>query len=108
MMYLSGANRLNAHSSRPTTRVRRSVSNSEFVVLVGLFLLTPVPAAMSADVPGQAIWRQKCAGCHGPAGEGTAEHFPQQLTGDKSVAELTKLIAETMPEDEPISSTPIL
>ena len=34
-------------------------------------------------------------------GRGDAEEYPQPLAGDRSVAQLAKLIAKTMPEDDP-------
>ncbi len=37
----------------------------------------------------------------GPAGEGTDDHYPRPLIGERSVASLARLIAKTMPEDEP-------
>jgi hypothetical protein len=49
---------------------------------------------------GAAIYKSKCAICHGPHGEGTKD-YPNALTGDKSVLELQKLINDTMPEGEP-------
>ena len=42
-----------------------------------------------------------CASCHGTSGEGTDDHYPRPLIGERSVASLAKLIAKTMPEDEP-------
>jgi hypothetical protein len=53
------------------------------------------------DLSGRVVYRQKCAACHGANGEGTEEHFPQALVGDKSVGELTELITDTMPEESP-------
>ncbi len=50
---------------------------------------------------GEQIYRQMCASCHGAAGEGTDDHYPRPLIGERSVASLAKLIAKTMPEDEP-------
>jgi len=50
--------------------------------------------------PGEAIYRQLCVECHGPAGEGTAD-YPKMLAGTKSVAQLAKLIERTMPEGDP-------
>ena len=44
--------------------------------------------------------RKQCASCHGAAGEGS-EDYPRALTGDRSVAQLARLIAKTMPEDDP-------
>jgi hypothetical protein len=56
----------------------------------------------AADAPaptGEHIFRDQCARCHGKSGEGVADGYPDPLAGDKSVAELTKLIHETMPDD---------
>jgi hypothetical protein len=50
---------------------------------------------------GEKIYRQQCASCHGAAGEGTDEHYPRALVGERSVAGLSRLIAKTMPEDAP-------
>lgn len=50
---------------------------------------------------GEQIYHQRCAKCHGKAGEGTDDHHPHPLVGDLSVGELASLIAKTMPEDEP-------
>jgi hypothetical protein len=59
------------------------------------------PAGLLADDPaGAAIYQQKCARCHGKAGEGAKEH-PQPLVGNRSLAQLTKYISKSMPEDAP-------
>lgn len=66
------------------------------------------PATPPSDVPltdvaqaGAPIYAAKCASCHGPAGEGTADNHPIPLIGDKSILELASLIEKTMPEDDP-------
>jgi Protein of unknown function (DUF1592)/Protein of unknown function (DUF1588)/PA14 domain/Protein of unknown function (DUF1595)/Cytochrome C oxidase, cbb3-type, subunit III len=58
--------------------------------------------ALSADGPksGEQIYRQQCASCHGKVGEGS-EDYPRALAGDRSVAQLARLIEKTMPEDDP-------
>src|SRR5438045_3873304 len=48
---------------------------------------------------GEQIYRQQCTSCHGRAGEGTEENYPKQLVGDRSVAQLARFIARTMPKD---------
>src|SRR3954451_9244995 len=54
----------------------------------------------AADGPaGEKIYKEQCARCHGKSGEGTDDNYPDPLEGDKSVAQLTKLIHETMPDD---------
>jgi mono/diheme cytochrome c family protein len=50
---------------------------------------------------GEATYQRSCASCHGAQGEGVAEFYPDPLTGDSTVDELTDLITETMPEDDP-------
>ena len=42
-----------------------------------------------------------CASCHGASGEGTKDHYHKPLAGDKSAAQLSRLIAESMPKDDP-------
>ena len=54
----------------------------------------------SAETTGEQVFREQCARCHGKAGEGTADNYPDPLAGDKSIPQLTKLIQETMPDDE--------
>lgn len=49
---------------------------------------------------GEALYAKQCASCHGKGGEGTKRH-PKPLAGDRSLAQLTKLIQETMPEGQP-------
>jgi mono/diheme cytochrome c family protein len=53
---------------------------------------------------GERIYKEQCARCHGKAGEGS-EDCPRKLAGDKSVGQLAKLIARTMPEDDPGTCT---
>ncbi|QEG41031.1 DUF1588 domain-containing protein [Roseimaritima ulvae] len=50
---------------------------------------------------GETIYRSQCAECHGDRGQGVAGAFDDPLLGDASVGELTELISETMPEEEP-------
>ncbi|MFP6613580.1 MAG: DUF1588 domain-containing protein [Pirellulales bacterium] len=50
---------------------------------------------------GGEIYRSRCAACHGAAGEGVAKHYRKPLVGTATIAELSELISETMPEDEP-------
>jgi cytochrome c553 len=59
--------------------------------------------AARADEPrtGEQIYQQQCARCHGPAGEGVKDEYAKPLAGDRPLADLTKLIVETMPEEEP-------
>lgn len=49
---------------------------------------------------GEQIYTQKCASCHGKQGEGS-KTYGHPLVGDRSVNQLAKFIAKTMPEDDP-------
>jgi cytochrome c553 len=69
------------------------------MILVLLAALVPFPAT-AAELDGAAIYRQKCAICHGPEGQGTKRH-KQPLEGDRSAAQLAELIGKTMPDDDP-------
>jgi cytochrome c553 len=79
--------------------VRRAIPIG--LVTFGLvFGMSDVAVAASGDPTGEQIYRQKCVACHGANGDGS-EDYPRQLAGDRSVAQLSKLIAKTMPEDDP-------
>lgn len=72
--------------------------------------LTPPASAASFSLfsrkpDGPAIYKQQCAKCHGPAGEGVKGKYNDPLVGDWSVEKLTRYIAKTMPEDKPGSCT---
>lgn len=56
---------------------------------------------LAAPRTGEAVYRQDCMSCHGPAGEGVAGKSDEPLVGEKSVASLAKYIAREMPEDDP-------
>jgi cytochrome c553 len=64
---------------------------------VAIALLAAAPAR--ADVSGAKIWEAQCARCHGEAGQGVTEHYPEPLVGDQSIPQLAAVIAKTMPED---------
>ncbi len=65
-----------------------------------VFLLCMSTAsAMAATPNGEQIYRDQCARCHGALGEGTEDNYPDPLEGDKSIAQLTKFIHESMPDD---------
>ncbi len=64
-------------------------------------MLIPGMVAAAPDGTGTQIYRRQCASCHGAAGEGTDDHYPRALVGERPVAALSRLIAKTMPEDAP-------
>ena len=59
-----------------------------------------VSLGQESGISGQAIYAKQCASCHGKQGDGTKSH-PHPLAGERSVAQLTRLIQETMPEGQP-------
>ena len=52
-----------------------------------------------------SVYKEKCQRCHGQHGEGVADGYAESLDFSKSIADLTKLIDETMPEEDPESCT---
>ena len=63
--------------------------------------LVPCMVAAGPTRTGEQIYKQQCAACHGKSGEGTDDHYPRWLVGDRSVTGLARFIAKTMPEDAP-------
>jgi hypothetical protein len=66
------------------------------------FLLTMMLAlpTAAAEPDGAHLFKLKCAACHGPQGQG-AKKYNKPLEGSRSVAQLSKLIFDTMPESNP-------
>ncbi len=68
-------------------------------------LLTSVTTLQAAEQDavvaerGKTIYQKLCADCHGANGQGVKDYFPDPLTGDRSLIELT-VVADTMPEGE--------
>src|SRR3954451_6784639 len=54
---------------------------------------------------GEQIYTEMCARCHGPQGEGVKGKYDDPLGGSKSIHALEKLIAKSMPEDQPGTCT---
>ncbi len=63
-------------------------------------LSAPTLLAAAESPSGEQIYQARCVVCHGKAGEGSRD-YPRALAGDKSVAQLARLIAKTMPDDDP-------
>ncbi len=64
--------------------------------------ISPVSRAIiHSDATGKQIYEKQCASCHGKDGQGVADHYDEPLVGELSLEKLTKLVAETMPEDDP-------
>ena len=75
--------------------------NATVFAALASFLSSTVACADDPGLTGEQIYRQKCASCHGASGEGTEDHFPRPLIGERPVKSLASLIAKTMPEDAP-------
>jgi mono/diheme cytochrome c family protein len=50
---------------------------------------------------GREIYTNSCAACHGERGQGVPGSYEPALVGDRSIAELSGVISETMPEGNP-------
>ena len=69
------------------------------ILLLAFCLIAPSLA--DDELPGKKMYDAKCAKCHGLKGEGVADVYDENLYGDRSFAELVKIINDTMPEDKP-------
>lgn len=74
-----------------------------FFVALAFSLVASALVAAEAD-RGKQLYQKSCVRCHGAAGEGT-KHYSQRLAGDRPLADLAKVIAETMPDDDPGTCT---
>ena len=76
-------------------------------LLIASFLLTLASAVGSEPIDqalfdaGGTIFREQCASCHGPDGQGTEAEYNQPLLGNGKIPELARVIESTMPEDDP-------
>src|ERR1051325_5279406 len=76
---------------------RPALARTVFLCLLAMLAPRALRAAESRT--GEQIYRQQCASCHGTAGEGTRENYPKPRAGNRSVTQLARLIARTMPKD---------
>lgn len=63
----------------------------------------PKPSELTLNpqqAAGQKIYARQCQECHGDQGQGVEGGFEKRLIGDRTVGELTRLIAKTMPEGD--------
>lgn len=85
-----------------------------FATLTALAALGSDRAALGSDQPalgsdqldalserGRQIYSKQCLSCHGEGGRGETEGYADKLIGDASIGELTEIISETMPEENP-------
>ena len=83
-----------------TIPARRVHSGCLFGTITTAFCLASLPSPAAADRTGEEIYKQDCLSCHGKQGEGSKD-YGHPLVGDRSVDQLAKFIAKTMPEDDP-------
>lgn len=87
---------------RSRSGIRWEAISSRFAVVLILSLyLASDSVGQSPDEDGARVYQQKCASCHGEQGQGVAGVYDAAIFGERSVAELTRLIERTMPEGEP-------
>ena len=72
-------------------------------LLWGAAVLATLPchAKEAEPHPGEKIWLNQCAECHGKKGEGVKGEYKASLIGDWSLSKLTKYIDKNMPEEDP-------
>jgi hypothetical protein len=76
--------------------IRPAAGLALFVSLSGMGVLSAPSVRGSGPSAGEQIYRNRCASCHGPKGEGT-KAYPKTLIGDKSVGQLAGFIHQNMP-----------
>lgn len=69
------------------------------LLLLSLFALLP-SLLRAAERDGATIYRELCASCHGAQGQGSKD-YPEPLTGDRSLGQLSHYIDKNMPEGDP-------
>jgi len=67
---------------------------------VAALLVSPALGSAQAPKSGEQLYVEHCVRCHGKDGQG-AKKTIAPLAGEKSVAQLAKVIDDTMPEDDP-------
>ncbi len=65
---------------------------------LALLLFSGKAIAAAETRSGEQIYRQQCASCHGAKGEGSDE-YARPLQGDRSLAQLARFIAKSMPKN---------
>lgn len=72
-------------------------------LLAGTTLVLPIASIHAAPEksPGEVMYQQLCADCHGNKGQGVDGEYDEPLIGELSLEALTRKIERTMPDDEP-------
>jgi mono/diheme cytochrome c family protein len=86
--------------------LRRPLTLRGWLAVTVIIAATASTEAASPRPPdGRRIYQKQCASCHGAKGEGVKDKYADALTGDWSVAKLTRYVAANMPEDNPETLT---
>ncbi len=91
------------NSGTPIRR-RRLCAGLPFFLAATLLAVLGRPA-VAAGPTGREIYKNMCAQCHGAGGEGVEDYCPDPLHGDRPFDDLTEVISDTMPEDDPDKCT---
>lgn len=86
---------------------RSQALRAPLTYILGLGLVLAWAATGAADEKeklGEQIYQRRCLSCHGKQGEGSKE-YGHPLRGDKSIGQLSKYIAKSMPDDDPGTCT---
>jgi mono/diheme cytochrome c family protein len=75
-----------------------SIGRYCFPACVTVWLLTLTQAPAGDGRSGEQIYRQRCVSCHGASGEGTDENYPHPLAGQRTLPQLVRFIAKSMPK----------
>lgn len=69
------------------------------IILFGIAFVLISGKTIAAEArTGEQVYRQQCASCHGAKGEGSDE-YKRPLMGDRSMVQLARFIAKSMPKD---------
>jgi cytochrome c553 len=99
---LPALNLLLLDTSMPTPHASLALVNSSRCFVLGMILSASATVGLAGtDRPGDVIFREQCAECHGGRGEGVATAAANPLIGDRSIGELARYIDATMPQGEP-------
>ncbi|MCL4203026.1 MAG: DUF1592 domain-containing protein [Pirellulaceae bacterium] len=75
------------------------------LLLAFIVSLAVAPSAALGNPAGRKIYETQCVECHGPNGEGVAGVYDEPLSGGRTLAALTEIVHDTMPQDDPEKCT---
>jgi hypothetical protein len=78
------------------------------IVMLGLLVTLGLTSWCRGDElleAGRELYQLHCARCHGAGGEGVEDYAPEPLQGSHALADLIRIVEETMPEDDPEACT---